>query len=405
MERVILHSDLNNFFASVETVLHPEYKGKPLVVCGDPKKRLGVVFAKNYEAKAFGVQTAETVVSALKKCPKLILCAPHFSEYNRFSAQVRKIYERYTDQIEALSIDECAMDLTASVRLFGSGKEIADKIREEVKRETGLTVSIGVSFNKSLAKLASEMKKPDATTVLLRADFKEKIYGLPASDLLFIGGKSAEILKRHGILTIGDVAKAGKDTLCALFGKRGAVMHAYASGEDDEPVRACEDATDMKSIGNSMTFPKDVSSRERIKRAFLALSESVCARMRDANVGKCDTVHIWVKNEKLQESVKQRKIPPTDLCKEVAKYAYELFLSAHAEPFFVHALGLTVSGFDFHIEQLRLDDDGKKEYEKHKREEDAVAKIREKYGFEKIQRGSLFGDDMLSGVDVKHRKD
>ncbi|MGN1052003.1 MAG: DNA polymerase IV, partial [Candidatus Scatosoma sp.] len=188
-DRVILYSDLNNFFASVETALHPEYKGKPLIVCGDPEKRLGVVFAKNEEAKRYGIRTAETVYSALKKCPHVLRVPTHFSQYNRYSDAVRDIYARYTGVIEPLSIDECALDVTSSVRLFGGGEKIAEEIRLAVKKELNVTVSVGVSFNKIYAKLASEMKKPDAVTVITRENYRQKVFPLPVSALLY-GGQS-----------------------------------------------------------------------------------------------------------------------------------------------------------------------------------------------------------------------
>ena len=194
-ERVILHSDLNNFFASVETLLNPDFRGKPLIVCGDPKERRGVVLAKNEEAKKYGIKTAETVYSALKKCPHAQMTKTHFSEYKKYSKLVREIYERFTDVVEECSIDECSLDVTASAKLFGSGEEIAQKIRAAVKEELGLTVSVGVSFNKSFAKLASEFKKPDAVSVIPKERLRQIVYPLPVTDLLFVGKSTAETLK------------------------------------------------------------------------------------------------------------------------------------------------------------------------------------------------------------------
>lgn len=202
-ERVILHSDLNNFFASVETVLNPALKGKPLIVCGDPKERKGIVLAKSEEAKKYGVRTAETVSSALKKCPQALRVAPHHHEYKKYSKLVKGIYERFTDVVEELSIDECSLDVTESTGLFGSGEEIAEKIRLAVKEELGLTVSIGVSFNKTTAKLASEFKKPDAVSVVTRENYQKIVYPLPVTDLLYVGKSTAETLGRYALNTIG----------------------------------------------------------------------------------------------------------------------------------------------------------------------------------------------------------
>lgn len=405
-ERVILHSDLNNFFASVETVLNPAFKGKPLIVCGDPKERKGVVLAKNYEAKAYGVQTAETVASALRKCPQAQTCPTHFKEYNRYSLAVREIYARFTDRVEVCSIDECALDVTESVNLFGRGEVIAEKIRSTVKEETGLTVSIGVSFNRVFAKLASELKKPDAVTVVSRENFRERVFPLPASELMTVGKNTAETLARYGIRTIGDLAEADEALLTKLLGKRGRQVRVYARGEDDTPVRLYGDEEEAKSIGNSMTLPEDVSDRDEIKRLFYVLAESVSARLREANVGKCDTAHIMVKDAFLRESTKQKKIPPSALCGDIAEAAYELYCEHYPVGFKTHALGLTVSGFDHCVEQIRFGDelDGKADYEKRRRAEDAVAKIRKKYGFEKVQRGIVMEDEKLVGLDIKGKK-
>ena len=403
-ERVILYSDLNNFFASVETALHPEYKGKPLIVCGDPEKRLGVVFAKNEEAKSYGIRTAETVYSALKKCPHALRVSTHFSEYNRYSKAVREIYARYTDVIESLSIDECALDVTASVKLFGGGEKIAEEIRAAVKNELGVTVSIGVSFNKIFAKLASELKKPDAVTVITPENYKQKVYPLPVSALLYVGKSTEETLYKHGIRTIGELADADLMLLTRLFGRRGEILKINASGRNDEKVRM--EAEAIKSIGNSMTLPYDVSDFEQIKRIFYVLAESVISRLREAGEGKCDTVHITVKDEFLREITRQKKILPTALCEDVARTACEIYGENFSREHKAHMLGLAVSGFDRNVEQLALDTSGEREkYEKNLRAQDAVAAIRKKYGYDKVQRGIILEDSGLLNVDIEHRKD
>lgn len=403
-ERVILYSDLNNFFASVETALHPEYKGKPLIVCGDPEKRLGVVFAKNEEAKSYGIRTAETVYSALKKCPHALRVSTHFSEYNRYSKAVREIYARYTDVIESLSIDECALDVTASLKLFGGGEKIAEEIRAAVKNELGVTVSIGVSFNKIYAKLASELKKPDAVTVITPENYKQKVYPLPVSALLYVGKSTEETLYKHGIRTIGELADADLMLLTRLFGRRGEILKINASGRNDEKVRM--EAEAIKSIGNSMTLPYDVSDFEQIKRIFYVLAESVISRLREAGEGKCDTVHITVKDEFLREITRQKKILPTALCEDVARTACEIYGENFSREHKAHMLGLAVSGFDRNVEQLALDTSGEREkYEKNLRAQDAVAAIRKKYGYDKVQRGIILEDSGLLNVDIEHRKD
>ncbi len=407
-ERVILYSDLNNFFASVEMALNPLLRGKPLIVCGDPKERHGVVLAKNEEAKKYGIKTAETVYSALKKCPDLQMVGSHFHDYKRYSKQVVEIYNRFTDVVEECSIDECALDVTESIQLFGSGYEIAEKIRKTVKEELGLTVSVGVSFNKVFAKLASDLKKPDAVTAISRENYREIVWRLPVGDLLFVGKSTEETLRTLGIRTIGDLANADGDLICRKLGKRGRQLWIFARGEDEEPVRAQKDKADLKSIGNSMTLPKDIYEREEIKRWFYALSESVAARLRQADVGRANTVHIVIRRHDLQDSTCQTKVSPTMLCGDIAKTAYELYCKHFPEGTKVRMLGVTVSGFDYHIEQLSLDGllsgEGEK-YEKRERAESAVAKLREKYGYSALQRGLVLEDEKLNGLDVRGKKE
>ncbi len=405
-KRVILHSDLNNFFASVEIARDPSLSGKPLIVCGDPKERHGIVLAKNEEAKKFGIKTAETVYSALKKCPNLQMVGSHFSDYKRYSRLVREIYERYTEKIEECSIDECALDMTESVALFGDGKTIAEKIRADVKRELHLTVSIGVSFNKAFAKLGSELKKPDAVTVISKENYKDVVFPLPVSSLLFVGGATQKTLQGLGVRTIGELANTDEELLVRFLGKRGRLLRTYARGEDEEPVHWESTKEDVKSIGNSSTLAKDITDREEVKRWLYALSESVTSRQRVADVGRANTVHIVVRNEKLQDFTWQTKVPPTSLCSDVAKTAFELFCRHYPQGARVRMLGVTISGFDHHIRQLTIGEatDGAA-YEKKERAENAVAKIREKYGYAKLQRGLVLEDERLNGLDIRGKKE
>lgn len=405
-ERVILYSDLNNFFASVEIALDPTLKGKPLIVCGDPKERKGVVLAKNEEAKAYGIKTAETVYSALKKCPDLLLVRSHFHEYKKYSKKVTEIYARFTDKIEECSIDECALDVTESVGLFGGGEEIAEKIRTAIKTELNLTVSIGVSFNKVYAKLASELKKPDAVTVISKENYKQKVFPLSVRELLFVGKATEETLKKLGIRTIGELAHSDEELLIRHMGKRGRQLRIYARGEDDEAVHSEKSAEDVKSIGNSTTLPVDIVDREEIKRWFYALAESVAARQRDADVGRASTVHIVVRNERLQDMVCQTKVPPTALCGDIAKAAYILFCEHVPLGTKVRMLGITVSGFDYHVEQLRLEALAEeKTYKKKERVEETVAKLRNKYGYVALQRGLVLEDERVNGLDIYEKKE
>ncbi len=407
-ERVILYSDLNNFFASVEIALNPALAGKPLIVCGDPKERHGIVLAKNEEAKRYGIKTAETVYSALRKCPEVQMVGSHFHEYNRFSKKVVEIYSRFTDRVEECSIDECALDMTESTMLFGSGREIAEKIRTAVKEELGLTVSIGVSFNKVFAKLASELKKPDAVTEISKENYKTVAWSLPVSELLLVGKSTAETLRKIGVYTIGDLARTDEALISRFLGKHGRQLRVYARGEDDAPVKTREEKDDLKSVGNSMTLAKDVTSREEVKRWFYVLSESVAARLRAAEVGRASTVHIVVRDEKLQDTTRQMKVPPTTLCGDIAKAAYALFCQHIPLGAKVRMLGVTVSGFDYNIRQMSLDSvlEGERaEYEKKERAESAIAKLRDKYGYATVQRGVVMEDEKSNGLDIRGKKE
>lgn len=407
-KRVILHSDLNNFFASVEIARNPALAGKPLIVCGDPKERHGIVLAKNEEAKKCGIKTAETVYSALKKCPDVQMVGAHMHEYKKYSRKVVEIYARYTDKIEECSIDECALDMTESTFLFGNGYEIAERIRQEVKEELGLTVSIGVSFNKVFAKLASELKKPDAVTEITEENYRDIVWKLPVGDLLFVGKSTAETLGKIGVHTIGDLAAADESLLSRFLGKRGRQLRVYARGEDQEPVKFEKKKEDLKSIGNSTTLPRDITDREEIKRWFYVLAESVSARLRAADVGRANTVHIVVRNERLEDATCQAKVPPTMLCGDIAKAAYELFCKHFSLGVRVRMLGITVSGFDYHVEQMSLDtflSDDRANYDKKERAESTVARLREKYGYASVQRGLILEDEKLNGLDIRGRKE
>ncbi len=406
-ERVILYSDLNNFFASVEIALNPTLKGKPLIVCGDPEKRRGVVLAKNEEAKKYGIKTAETVYAALQKCPDIQTVGAHHGEYKRYSKKVVEIYRRFTDAVEECSIDECALDVTESAFLFGSGYEIAEKIRRTVQEELGLTVSVGVSFNKVFAKLASDLKKPNAVTEITRENFRQVVWRLPVGELLFVGKATGESLYKMGVRTIGDLANCDVALLQRRLGKRGLQLYRYARGEDDEPVRAEKKKEDLKSVGNSTTLPKDIADREEVKRWFYVLAESVSARLKAADVGRASTVHIVVRNPKLEDTTCQTKIPPTTLCGDIAKAAYALYCDKFPVGTKVRMLGITVSGFDYHIEQMRMENflEEGKAYEKRERVENAVAKLREKYGYASMQRGVVLEEEQANGLDIRGDKE
>ena len=293
MARVILHCDCNSFFASVETVLNPAYRSVPMAVCGSVEARHGIVLAKNELAKKYGIQTAETVYSAKRKCPGLVIAEPHHGEYMKFSRRVNEIYARYTDLIEPFGIDESWLDVTASQKLFGTGEEIANRIREDVKREIGITVSVGVSFNKVFAKLGSDYKKPDAVTVISEENFKDIVYPLPVSDLLFVGKKTAETLRTMGVRTIGQLATVSESVLKNKFGRGGEMLYKYSRGLDDSPVSP--EREEAKSVGNGFTFRHDLVTREECRIGIDFLSEEIGRRLRAKGL-KCATVQLTIKD-------------------------------------------------------------------------------------------------------------
>ena len=258
MQRVILHCDMNNFYASVECMLNPELKNKPVAVCGSVEERHGIVLAKNYAAKAFGVSTGEAIWQAKQKCRNLVVVPPHFEEYIKYSKLARNVYQRYTDQVESYGIDECWLDVTGSSSLKGDGLLIAQEISRRMKSELGITVSVGVSLNKIFAKLGSDYKKPDAITTMYKSEYKQKAWSLPVADLLYVGKSTNRKLALFGIKTIGDLARADEDVLNSHLGKMGSILWSFANGYDDSPVKLENTHAPIKSVGNSTTTPKDL---------------------------------------------------------------------------------------------------------------------------------------------------
>ncbi len=391
--RVILHCDCNSFFASVETVLNPEYKNVPMAVCGSQSDRHGIVLAKNELAKKYGIKTAETVFSAKKKCPNLIIANPHYSEYNKFSKLANEIYARYTDMIEPFGIDESWLDVTASQKLFGSGVEIAERIRKEIKSELGITISVGVSFNKVFAKLGSDYKKPDAVTVIDRSNYKEIAFPLPVSSLLFVGGKTEKVLYSMGVRTIGGLATMNPATLNMRFGKFGEMIYKYANGLDDSPVNPMHE--DAKSISNGFTFRHDLLSRTECRAGIDYLCEEIGSRLRN-NGFKCATVSLTIKDEFLHSIQRQRpQRPPSDISREIADTAYSILLDEWDENKPIRMITVSASNLQKDVAvQMDLFEENKSVFrEKNKKRENAVDKIRQKYGNDAILNGAIMGSD------------
>lgn len=369
-----------------------------MAVCGSVEQRHGIVLAKNELAKSYGIKTAETVFMAKRKCPGLVIAEPHYSEYLKYSRRVNEIYSRYTDMVEPFGIDESWLDVTASQKLFGTGEEIAERIRCEVKEEIGITVSIGVSFNKVFAKLGSDYKKPDAVTVISREKFRDMVYPLPVSDLLFVGKKTAEQLSSLGIRTIGELALSSEEILKMRLGKAGEMIHKYALGLDDSPVVRAEDREDAKSVGSGFTFRHDLVSLEECRIGIEYLADDIGRRLRRLGM-KCSTVQLTIKDEYLRTLQRQRaQEPPTDIAREIADTAYAILLSEWSVGKPIRMITVTASSLvcaNMVAEQMSFFDSGaSKKREKSKKREETLDKIRQKYGEDSIINGSIIDNDI-----------
>lgn len=325
MDRVILHCDLNCFFASVELLDHPELRHLPVAVCGDPTSRHGIILAKNEPAKACGIQTAETIWQARKKCPELVLLPPHHQEYRRLSRQINALYQEYTDRVEPFGVDESWLDVTETLHLHGGdGKALADTLRRRIREEFGLTISVGVSYNKVFAKLGSDYKKPDATTVITPQDMERMVWPLPATALLFVGRATQRALEPYGVKTIGELARFPLDALEALLGKLGQQLHQYANGLDAEPVALANSWTPPKSVGSGLTFSKNLTTWEELRAGSALLCDNVAMELRK-NAMVCRTLQLTLRDPKFRDICRQRPMPlPSQFPRELSAQALEI---------------------------------------------------------------------------------
>ena len=401
MQRVILHCDMNNFYASVECMLNPELKNKPVAVCGSVEERHGIVLAKNYAAKAFGVSTGEAIWQAKQKCQDLVIVEPHYEQYMKFSKLAREIYGRYTDQIEPYGMDECWLDVTGS-GCMGTGFEIADEIRRTVKFELGLTISAGVSFNKIFAKLGSDYKKPDGITAFTKENYKELLWRLPAADLLYVGRSTRNTLNRYGIKTIGELALSDPKFLERLLGKMGLVLYTFANGWDESPVSPQGYEAPVKSIGNSTTTPRDLENNLDVQIVLMALAESVAARLRKHGF-KCKVVSISIRDNGLYSFSRQKKLErPTDITNEIMKAANELFREHYNWQHPIRSLGVRAESLvlsDIPIQfNLFVSEEQR---EKQEKMDQAVDDIRRRFGYFSVQKAFMYQDKALASLDAQ----
>lgn len=395
-DRVILHCDMNGFFASVELLSHPELQGRPMAVCGSPDKRHGIILAKNELAKRAGVVTAETVWQALKKCPDLQFVPPHMSKYKHYSRLINEIYQRFTDMVEPFSIDESWLDVTASQSLFGNGKEIADTIRETVKNELGLTLSAGVSFNKIFAKMGSEYKKPDATTIITRENYREILWPLPAGEMFFVGKATAQKLSSAGINTIGDIAMANPDVLEGMLGKQGRQLWKYTNGLDTSPVTRVGNAERIKSVGNGVTFTRDLITEDDIITAVTSLSDTVAGRLRKYGM-RAYGVKVDIKDPYFKVISRQKQLfTPTNLASEISKNAIDIIHASWKKGSPIRMLTITGINLtdEFFNEQLSLFEGDGISRKKGEQIERTMDEVRRKYGNSSIGFATVIDNDI-----------
>ena len=383
MDRIILHCDCNCFYASCELLSHPDLRQLPVAVCGDPTERHGIILAKNEPAKRCGVKTAETIWKAKQKCPGLILLPPHHRLYAEYSKKINAVYGEYTDLVEPFGIDESWLDVTNSLHLFGGdARALADTLRGRIKREFGLTISVGVSFNKVFAKLGSDYKKPDATTVIARDSWRDIVFPLPVGDLLFVGRSAQELLGRYGVRTIGELSKCSEEMLETLMGKMGSQLYRYANGLDDSPVRGAADRGPIKSVGNSTTFRRDLTRWDEVQSGISLLSDSVAMRLRRYGL-YCGGVQVGIKNSRFQVFSRQTTLDhSTHLMREINDTALRLAKDLWKAPDPIRLLSVTALHLTEEAQSYRqLDLLGTDDTQQEKQE--AVDAIKGNYAFEK----------------------
>lgn len=402
MDRVIIHSDANCFYASVEMLYHPEFAGKPLAVGGDPEARHGIVLTANYIAKKQGVKTGMALWQARQACPDVIFVPPRMNLYLKFSSMLREIYGEYTDKIEPYGCDEAWLDVSDSSSLKGEGRKIANEISARVKKELGITVSEGISWNKIYAKLGSDYKKPDAITEFNRENYKRLIWRLPVSDLLYVGKSTNRTLSKYGIHTIGDLACTDPDFLMKQLGKMALVIHSFANGWDESLVAPEGYSAPIKSIGNSTTTPRDLENNLDVQIIFMALAESVSARLRKHGF-KCNTVAISIRDNGLYHFSRQMHLrEPTDITDEIMKAAMELFRDNYDWSHPIRSLGVRSADLvtaDIPVQMsLFMNEEKRARQEKMDK---AVDEIRRRFGYFSIQRAFMYQDKILSKLDAQ----
>ncbi|EYE88087.1 DNA polymerase IV [Fervidicella metallireducens AeB] len=401
--RKILHVDLNAFYASVEQALNPDLEGLPVAVAGDKEKRTGIILTSSYEARKFGVKTGMTVGDAKNLCPNLVLVKPNFKNYMSYSIRVMDILRSFSPDVEQFSIDEAWVDVTGCEHLFGDGAEIADKIRHKIKDELNITASVGVSYCKLVAKMASDLKKPDATTVVMKEDLEKVIWPLPINDLMGVGRKTRIKLNDIGIFTIGDLANSSLSFIEKRFGKVGRYLWYFANGIDNSKVSTLRETA--KGIGNSITTPRDIVNLEEASEVLMVLSESVGKRLREHGL-EGDVIEITVRTSDFNTFVRQRKIyHHTDTTYEIHKNALKLLSENWVNENRIRLLGVRVTGLRESSGFKQMSFFEEKAVQKNEVLDRCMDTIRDKYGKNAIVRASMMVNESHKSINIVSDKE
>lgn len=401
-ERVILHCDINHCYAQIEEMKFPQLRDVPMAVGGHEEERHGIILAKNDEAKKFHITTGESLREAYAKCPHLRIVHPDYEEYIYYTDRVKDIYHEYSDKVESYGLDEAWVDVSESLPLFGSGYEIAKLIQTRVYQEIGLTISIGVSFNKIFAKLGSDMDKHMGLTEITKENYKEKVWGLSVGELFYVGRATKKKLQYYSIETIGQLAQLPLGWMKDHFGKMGEWIWWFANGEDVSEVALSNHKEQVKSVGNAVTSHKDVCTFEEAKLVYYVLVESIASRLKEQGLAG-NIISISLRSKELITFHRQRKIAQaTNLANEIMPHVIELLQENYTFQVPLRTIGVSISGIekDSAYRQMNF---FVSEEERHKQKclEETIDGIRMKFGFSKAKRCAMLLDKKLTNFNPK----
>ncbi|MDD2429262.1 MAG: DNA polymerase IV [Eubacteriales bacterium] len=403
MARVILHSDANSFYASCELVYRPALRGLPMAVCGSTEERHGIVLTATREAKARGVRTAMVNWEARRTCPELIIVPPDYPLYIYFSKRLREMYDSYTDRVEPFGLDECWLDISGPTTTMNDGVRLAAELRRRAKEELGITLSVGVSWNKPYAKLGSDMKKPDATVLLSRDNYRQAVFPCPAEDMIGVGYRTGAKLRSRAIHTLGDLAACPPEYMQKWLGKIGVILQRYAAGDDTSPVMPSGMETVVKSVGNSITAPKDMLTLEDVHCVMFIVAESVAARLREMGMrGRC--ISLGVRSADMHCFSAQNTVDfNTAQAEDIVSTATEIFTKkGYANILPLRSLGVSVTSLESDKRPVQMDLLGSAlRREKSNAASRAVDDIRRRFGARAIERGIALLDADYNAINPK----